>query len=98
MNTYQIDTLVTLEATFTLVDGVTPTDPSTVTLYVVAPDGTETTVTGVDLANPTTGEFTYDVAVNQSGIWIYKWQGAGTVDVTTADTYFAVQESVPIPG
>jgi hypothetical protein len=98
MNTYQIDSEVTLSTLFTASDGVTPIDPTTVTLYIVAPDGTEMELTGSDLAHPSTGSFSYGVLVNQSGIWIYKWQGAGAVDVTTPDTYLAVQESVPLPG
>ncbi len=98
MDTYQIDTLVTFSTVFTLEDGVTPIDPTTVTLYYVAPDGTQTEVTGGPINHPSTGNFNYDVSLTQSGIWIYKWQGSGNVEITSPDTYVAVQESVPIPG
>jgi len=97
-NTYEIDTLVQLTSNFTLGDGVTPIDPTTVTLYIKDPGDNETVVPGDLLTHVSTGVFGYDVNVNVSGWWTYKFQGAGNIEVTSPDTRFLVNASILIPG
>jgi hypothetical protein len=91
MNTYQIDTQVELKTTFTGLDGVTPIDPTTVTLYVQTPDGAVTSYT--DVTRLEVGVYVRDVITTQFGPWIYKWRGEGNCDVTSPDTYFQVARS-----
>lgn len=98
MNTYQIDTAVTLSNLFTLADGVTPVDPTTVILYVIQPDGTENQYTGGELDHPSVGRFNYGVVASESGLWTYKWQGTGSVEVTSPDTFFIINPSLAIAG
>jgi hypothetical protein len=93
VNTYQIDTLVQLQTTFTSADGVTLVDPETVTLYAQTPDGVVAEYTPNRVS---VGLYQYAIRVNQFGPWVYKWQGAGVVEVTSADVYFVVAESVLI--
>lgn len=98
MNTYELDTLVQLASAFTAADGVTPIDPATVTLYIRDPTGAETTVAMGSLTHAGTGIWTYQQACSISGVWLYKFQGAGNVQVTSPDTPFFVEASRLIPG
>lgn len=91
MNYYDLDTIVELTVAFTAQDGVTPVDPTNVTIYVWAPDGSQTEYNAPTKVS--TGVYAQDVLVGQVGPWIYKGQGTGTVDVTTIDTYFQVRQT-----
>lgn len=97
MNTYQLDTLVELQTTFTDADGAL-VNPTTVTLYIRTPDGIVTAYTGGNIGHPSTGLYTFDVNANQSGPWIYKWQGTGAVEITSPDVYFQVEQSAALAG
>lgn len=97
MNTYDIDTLVTVQSAFATADGGA-IDPSTVTLYVRDPSGAEQTVAMGDLTHVGTGVFSYGLQAGLSGIWFYKWQGGGDVEVTSPDTAFFVRASKLIAG
>jgi len=89
--------LATLTNTFD-VNGV-PTDPTTVTLTITDPTGTQTTPANSKVS---TGVYTADVATTLDGIWLYKWTGTGsasdvvegTFTVTTIDSrlYVTVEE------
>lgn len=98
MNDYEIMTLVTLAVAFTL-NGV-PTSPSDVTLYVLPPGGPEKqfTLSGAQVRANGTGNFEYDLLVDKSGLWGYKWQGTGAVQVTTPDQQLTVNKSALIAG
>jgi hypothetical protein len=100
MERYEIDTLVNLQATFTLADGVTPADPTTVTVYVRNPAGTLLTYTYAagDVTRTSAGSYAYSLYCAASGKWSYKWQGAGAIEVTSPDTAFQVNRSTLIPG
>lgn len=91
MNTYDIDTLVTLTTTFTLSDGVTPVDPDTVTLYIRDPDGLiiEPSATRISAGN-----YSADVLLSKAGAWIYKFRGTGTVEITSPDVNMLVLRTV----
>ena len=99
---YQIDTGIQFQAAFTLPGGVVPADPTDVSLFVQDPTGTVTTYTTASTPTPvvkvSTGVYTFDLTPAASGAWVYKWQGAGVLNVTSPDTYFTVQPSVLIAG
>lgn len=82
-------------STVLAVDGV-PTDASdTMTLTVVAPDGTETTPTP---NHDGTGEYSLDLLVNVSGHWWYRWEAAGQgADEGELDAYTAFSDLPPDP-
>lgn len=62
----------------------TPTDPTTVTLTVTDPTGTQTTPTPT---HPSTGTYTASVACILDGLWSYKWEGTGTASDEVAGTW-----------
>lgn len=98
MNTYQIDTLVQLSTTFYAADGVTLVDPTDVVLFVRPPDQIRTEYTGGQITKVSTGVYMMQITTTQSGQWSYKWQGSGTVVITSEDQFFKVAKSTLIPG
>lgn len=79
-----------LTVTFTSLAGV-PTNPTTVSLTVIAPDGTQ-----VVYASPTSvgsGVYTQVVPIAQSGSYNYEWTGTGTVVAVIPGTF----QSFPAP-
>lgn len=70
-----------IEAEFTA-DGV-PTDPTTTTLTVTAPDGTETTPAPTHDGD---GEYHHDQLLDQSGRWTFAWVGTGDVPASFTET------------
>lgn len=97
MNLYQIDTLVKVSSAFSQVGGA-PIDPTTVTLYVVDPKGHKTTVPMASLSHDGPGAFSSLINASRSGIWTYKFQALGNVEVTSPDARFLVQSSRLIAG
>lgn len=100
-NTYELDTLIQVQTTFTLEDGVTPVDPTGVIVYVRTPDGVVAAYTyGVDPAvmQLGVGNYALDLTTSQSGPWVYKWQGTGVVEITSPDVYFTVNQSADLMG
>lgn len=75
---YQVGDLLRLKATFTDVDGAVA-DPSTVTVTVLAPSGTETekTYAAGDLVRVSTGIYYYDFTVTESGRHYFTWDAGG---------------------
>ncbi len=98
MNTYDLDTTVLITTGFTMTDNVTPIDPTAVFLFIQSPDGIVTSYTGGQIDHPSTGNFTMELQTDQSGPYIYKWQGTGAVDITSPDQYFLVQKSAVLVG
>lgn len=94
MNSYAKGKYVTMTGTF-MVSGVL-TDPTTITLWVEDPDGTETSYTYAlsQLTKASTGVYYKSLQVTKSGYWKYKFVATGTVADTTDDTYFYVLETV----
>lgn len=86
MATYEIDTLVRLAVTFTT-SMMAVVDPTDVKLYVKPPGGSVTTYTYLlsQVVKDSTGNYHYDLLVNAVGGWLYKWQGTGSAQVTSAD-------------
>lgn len=100
MTTYQIDTLLQLTTTFTNDATGGTVDPTNVTLYLKKPGADVVTYTysGGALQRLAPGVYAYDLTTDTSGRWYYKWQGAGSVDITTPDLVFDVQPSRLIAG
>ena len=76
-NEYPINQAVRLSAIFT-VDEV-PTDPSQVMLFIQNPSGVESFYyyTSGSLYRLSTGSYYYDLMVDDSGKWYYRWEGDG---------------------
>lgn len=64
--------------TYALTVAGTPTN-ATVALTVTAPDGATSTPA---VANPTTGNYTADLLLDQVGAWTYEWAASGAVTDT----------------
>lgn len=72
---YQAGTHVVLTCTFKVDDVLT--DPTTVTLTVRDPEGTEAEYGDVDLTDGGTGVRSMTIALPLPGIWWYRWNSEG---------------------
>jgi hypothetical protein len=74
----------------------TLTDPTTVTLKIEKPSGTETTYTyaAVQITRDSAGRFYKQItpAAGEHGVWHYRWIGTGAVTAATEGAFF-VRES-----
>jgi hypothetical protein len=95
MSIYEVGDLVTLQATFTSIDGVN-TDPTTITLSVQDPGGTITTYTyaGAAVTKFATGIFRYTLSITLSGTYVYRWKGTGTVQAASPDCVIQASTTV----
>lgn len=75
---YQIGDVLRLKATFTDIDGAVA-DPTTVTITVLAPSGTETEKTygAAQVTRVSTGVYYYDFSVTESGKHYFNWSAGG---------------------
>lgn len=91
-NAYEQGETVRITGTFS-VSGVN-TDPTTVTLKVQNPAGTETSYTyaASEVTKSATGVYYKDVTLSTSGVWYYRWIGTGTV-VSADEDYLFVKPS-----
>ncbi len=81
MNTYDIGDIVRIANVFTTTATGAVLDPTTVSLVVLAPDGTETTYTylgGNPITRDSQGTYHVDVAITQVGRYRYRWTSTGT--------------------
>lgn len=64
------------------------TDPTTISLFVRAPDGTTNTYTygGGTVTKDSVGDFSKQISLSQRGIWYYQWTGTGTCLASAAGT------------
>ena len=97
-NTYELGDLIQVQSAFVIFGTTTPVDPSGVTLIVEDPDGNKTTYTIGQLLHLSVGVFALQFVVSVSGPWIYKFVGSGSVQVSTPDGYFTVNQSAVLPG
>ena len=99
-NTYELDTTIQLTGTFA--DSLTGelADPTTITLFVLNPQGVNNSYTyaASQVVRVGVGIYTYTFTPDASGEWLYKWQGEGTVIATSPDTAFVVRASALIAG
>jgi hypothetical protein len=99
MSRHHVGDLVTLQATFTTLDGVNA-DPTTIAVCVRDPGGTITTYTyaGNEVTKAATGVFRYGLSIIVSGVWVYRWVGTGSVQVASADQTITVEATVLCEG
>jgi len=71
------------------------TDPATVTLKVKKPDGTVTTYTyaSAEITKDAVGRYSYQLTIDQDGVWSYRWIGTGTIVAAEEDAFF-VRKSI----
>lgn len=91
-NEYDIGDLVRIQGTFTDVNDAA-FDPDVVTVKYKDPSGNITTNTSA--SNPSTGVYTVDVTVDESGVWYYRFEGtaSGGAYQGGEETYFSVTAS-----
>lgn len=77
-NTYDVGDLVRLSAVFRNSAGAA-TDPTAPTLTYKKPSGTLVTVVSPTLIKDSTGNYHYDVTLDESGSWWYRFSGTGAV-------------------
>lgn len=98
LGTYDIGETAYPKATFTNEAG-TPTDQTTVTLYLERPDGTVETKTAPDVTNPSTGVYEYKDTVTARGRTYFRFEGV-TSGVTVIEQGYYVgrtRRAVPAP-
>jgi hypothetical protein len=100
MSQYEIDTTIELQGIFTNALTGVYADPTSITLYIQDPTGTQTTQAwpGPNIIRDSLGHFHYIITPAISGNWIYKWRGIGAAQATSPDTIFTVNASALIPG
>jgi hypothetical protein len=79
--------LATLTNTFKV--GVTPTDPTTVTLTITTPSQVSTpyTYAASQITKSSTGVYTKDIACTEAGEWTFEWVGTGAASDDEAGTW-----------
>jgi hypothetical protein len=94
---YEVESTVQLNALFTRIDTGAPADPTLVTLYVSDPTGATTTYTSASGVTRTgVGAYSYLLTTSE-GVWVYKWQGTGAIEVTSRDEQFVVRQTLFAP-
>ena len=94
MNSYDIGDTIRLSAEFVAASPAVSTDPTTVTLKVEDPTGTESTFTyaGGHLTKSSTGNYHYDYVPTKAGRHTYRFIGTGALQ-TAEETPFYVRRS-----
>jgi hypothetical protein len=79
MNLYQVGDLVRISAVFRDIAGAL-VDPSTVSLKVTKPSGTQNTYTFAlsQVIKDSTGNYHYDASADAAGLWRYTWSSTGS--------------------
>jgi VCBS repeat-containing protein len=80
VNTYVRGQAVRLTGTFRDITG-TLANPTTVTLTVARPDGTNPAT--APLTSVSTGVYAFDLTLDAEGTWAYRWAGTGAVVAAT---------------
>lgn len=90
MAQYGYGQTITLKNTWKVLG--TLTDPTTVTLWIKTPQGTETEYTYADdeLTKVSTGVFKLRLRVLESGTWFYHWKGTGVAQQDSGPKTFTV--------
>lgn len=88
---YNLNATTELAATFTNEDDEL-TDPTTVSLSVLPPDGDQDDYTGGQIDNPSVGLYTMVLLLDQPGRWHWRFTGTGDVE-QVKDGYLIVKRS-----
>lgn len=91
-NHYDVGDVVRLAGAFTV--GGADADPTAVTLEVLDPSGNQSSYTWAagQVVRQAAGRFYYDLAVDEAGLWRYRWEGTGAV-VSAGEGHFYVRRS-----
>lgn len=91
-NTYDEGDIIRLANTLTTTATGVAIDPSTLTLVLLLPDGTETTYTYASSAitRDSLGNYHVDVTPATSGIYRYRWTSTGT-GTASEESWFEVR-------
>lgn len=95
MNSHDIGDVVRISGTFRDFASAL-TDPTTVALVYRKGDGTTGTVTwaAAQVVRDSPGVFHYDLPVDVSGIWHYRWETTGTVQAAEPGAFSVVDNEV----
>ena len=94
MADYQVGDLSQLNASFVLYGTTTPIDPTAVSLFVRAPDGTITEYAyPAGIVKVSVGVYYYQLLLTESGIWRYQWQGTGAAQVSSPVVTISVDKT-----
>lgn len=102
MSVYDIGDVVGLQGVFKKRDPDTGelelADPSTIEVVVQKPDGTTTTYTLADaqVVQDSLGTFHVDVDMDQEGVWVHSWEGAGNVKTYQEQTFRVRPRKIPV--
>ncbi len=79
-NIYDVGDEARVSVDFTDIAG-SAADPTTVTLKVKKPSGAMVIYTYADdeVTKSSTGNYYKDIPLDESGIWLYRWEGTGAV-------------------
>ena len=95
MNVYEIDTLAEFSGNFVVFGTTTPVDPTDINLFVRDPMGAIIEYTyPANITRVSEGVYTAMLVLNRAGVWIYKWQGTGSAEVSSPDTVLQVNQTV----
>lgn len=89
-NTYDVGDVVHLTSEFTQND--VPFDPSTVSLKVTRPDGTQASYSyaGSTVTKDSTGNYHVDIAITMRGTYRYRWFSTGA-GAAAEESWFQVR-------
>ena len=89
---YHVGDTIRASCTFTDVDGAAA-DPTTVTLEVKDPSGNVTTLTYAagQITKASAGNYHCDLAVDEAGVWEYRWIGTGNVAQADQGAFYVLQ-------
>ena len=92
MSDYQAFTSIELQGIFTNTMTGVYADPTSITLYILDPNGVATTQIwpAGNVVRDSTGHFHFIMTPTVAGLWLYKWRGTGTLTATSPDTQFNV--------
>lgn len=62
------------------------TDPTTVTIIIERPDGTQT-IAATAAAHSSTGHYSFDYAITAEGLFFIRWEGTGTLQAAVEDNF-----------
>ena len=83
-----IGDIVVVQVDFAI--GVTPTDPTVVSLIIKKPDGSTIQYDypgDPEIVKTATGHYEAEITVDQSQTWAYRWEGDGVATATEEDTF-----------
>jgi hypothetical protein len=94
---FPLQTTLLLQGSFIVTETGQLADPTTVTLYLTAPNQPQQVIIGGSIIRASLGVYTYTLTPTDSGVWQGTWQGTGAV-TATRDFSFSILPSSNIPG